>query len=249
MENNVFAVVAGRKITQENVEHVMKNFDAQTAAQFNSPEGLQRILFELINQELFYMDATDNNMDQEEDFKAQLEKVKEDLIKQYYVSKLLRNVQVDDQAVLEFYGLNRDRFVEGESVRASHVLVNTEQEALDILNQINKGMAFEEAAKKFSKCPSKEEGGDLGYFSKGKMVPEFEEAAFDMKIDEISLPVKSQFGYHVIKVVDKKGPKIQSFDEVKDSIRNYMISEKQQEIYFEKVNELKSKYPVKINVE
>ena len=90
-------------------------------------------------------------------------------------------------------------------VKASHILVATEDEANKILKDIQDGkISFEEAAKQFSKCPSGTEGGDLGYFGRGMMVKEFEDAAFATDAGKISAPVKTQFGWHLIKVVDKK---------------------------------------------
>ena len=89
-------------------------------------------------------------------------------------------------------------------VRASHILVDTEKEADRILKRINKGKSFEDMARKFSSCPSGRKGGDLGYFGKGQMVPEFEKAAFNMEVGQVSPPVRTQFGYHIIKVVDRR---------------------------------------------
>ena len=89
-------------------------------------------------------------------------------------------------------------------VRASHILVKTEKEANEILEQIKAGKDFAELAKKYSQCPSGKRGGDLGYFGRGRMVPEFENAAFSTPKGEVSKPVKTQFGYHIIKVTDTK---------------------------------------------
>lgn len=87
-------------------------------------------------------------------------------------------------------------------VRASHILVKTESQAIDIINQLNAGKKFEKLAKKYSDCPSSRNGGDLGSFTKGRMVKEFEEAAFSMAPGQVSQPVKTQFGYHIIKVTE-----------------------------------------------
>lgn len=89
-------------------------------------------------------------------------------------------------------------------VRASHILVNSEQEANEILAQIKAGKKFEELAKSRSSCPSGKNGGDLGFFTRGKMVPEFEQAAFSLKKGELSAPVRTAFGFHIIKVTDAK---------------------------------------------
>lgn len=89
-------------------------------------------------------------------------------------------------------------------VKASHLLVKTEEEAKRIKEEILNGKEFAKAAKEVSLCPSGQNGGDLGYFSKGQMVKEFEDAAFSMNVGEISDPIKTQFGYHLIKLTDKK---------------------------------------------
>lgn len=91
-----------------------------------------------------------------------------------------------------------------KEIRASHILVNNEEHAKQLLEEIKKGVKFEDLAKKFSKCPSGSKGGDLGFFGKGMMVPQFENAAFKLKIGEISSLIKTQFGYHLIKKTDEK---------------------------------------------
>ena len=85
------------------------------------------------------------------------------------------------------------------SVAAKHILVDAEHEAQDLIKKIEEGTTFEELAQKFSKCPSGQQGGDLGEFGKGRMVPAFEEAAFALDVDQVSGPVQTQFGYHLIK--------------------------------------------------
>ncbi len=90
------------------------------------------------------------------------------------------------------------------TVRASHLLVETEEEAKKLKQEIEQGKSFAEAAKEVSLCPSGQEGGDLGYFGKGMMVKEFEDAAFSMNVGEISDPIKTQFGWHLIQLTDKK---------------------------------------------
>lgn len=89
-------------------------------------------------------------------------------------------------------------------VKASHILVKTEEEALKLKNEISEGKDFASAAREVSLCPSGRNGGDLGYFTKGQMVKEFEDAAFSMNVGEISNPIKTQFGYHLIYLTDKK---------------------------------------------
>ena len=91
-----------------------------------------------------------------------------------------------------------------KSVNAAHILVNSEKDAQNIMARIEKGEKFEDLAKRFSKCPSKKKGGNLGWFGKGDMVPEFENAAFSAQKGAVVGPVKTQFGYHIILVKDMK---------------------------------------------
>ena len=90
-------------------------------------------------------------------------------------------------------------------VNAQHILVNNEQEAKEIIEMLNQGKSFETLAKEKSKCPSGKKGGNLGWFSHGQMVKEFQKAAFSLKKGQVSHPVKTQFGWHVIKLKDSKG--------------------------------------------
>ena len=91
-----------------------------------------------------------------------------------------------------------------KKVRARHILVAKMSDAEKIIERLNEGASFTTQAKKFSKCPSKKRGGDLGYFERGQMAKPFEEAAFSLEKGEISKPVRTQFGFHIIKVISKR---------------------------------------------
>ncbi len=248
MENkDILAVVGTKEITVFDIDSALNSLGPQRAMQFQSEEGRKKLLEDLINQELFYLNAIENGADEEEEFKAEMVKIKENFLKQYAIGKLLSNVKVEEKEAKEFYENNKDQFKSPEGVQASHILVEDESKAKDILAEINNGLSFEEAAKNHSKCPSNERGGDLGFFSKGQMVPEFENAAFSMEKGEVSKPVKTQFGYHIIKLTDKKEADSKSFDDVKDDIYGQLIHKQQQVTYFEKVEELKAKHKVTIN--
>jgi peptidyl-prolyl cis-trans isomerase C len=91
-----------------------------------------------------------------------------------------------------------------KEVHAAHILVKTDKKAKEVLDKINHGLSFIEAARKYSECPSSKSGGDLGWFGKGRMVQEFEKAAFEADKGKLQGPVKTQFGYHIIKVLDRK---------------------------------------------
>ncbi|NLK98979.1 peptidylprolyl isomerase [Defluviitalea saccharophila] len=245
MENKVLAIVDGREIKESDVFSLMQNL-GQRGAQFRSPYGQKQLLNEIIAQELLYSEALENGFDKEESFVVVLEQMKKSLLMQYAANKLMTSVSVDDEEVRAYFEANKSIFAQPKTVAASHILVDSEEEALKILDEINNGLDFSDAARKYSKCPSKDSGGALGEFSQGKMVPEFEQAAFSMEPGEISKPVQTQFGYHIIKVDQVNEAKESSFEEVKDEVKNQCLFNKQQEVYIEKQEELKKKYSVEI---
>ncbi|MDG0949615.1 peptidylprolyl isomerase PrsA [Bacillus paranthracis] len=131
-------------------------------------------------------------------------------------------------------------------IKASHILVKDEATAKKVKEELGQGKSFDELAKQYSEdTGSKEKGGDLGFFGPGKMVKEFEEAAYKLKKDEVSEPVKSQFGYHIIKVTDIKEPE-KSFEQSKDEIKKEIVQKKSQDGEF--MNELMMKEIKKADV-
>ncbi len=246
MENKILAKVGDREITQNEFDALLKQLGPQRAMQFQSEEGKKQLLNEIINQELFYYDAIEKKYDEKEEFKKELEFVKSNMLKQFAISNLLSDVKVEEEDLKEFYEKNKEQFVVQESVKASHILVKTEEEAKEILKKENISENFSELAKEFSSCPSKDDGGNLGEFTRGRMVPEFEEAAFNLEVNKISEPVKTQFGYHIIKVTDKKEKKNKSFEEARPELENAVLMKKQQDVYMNRVEELKKDIKVEL---
>lgn len=245
-ENKVLAIVKGKEITEADVNVLLQNLISQGNSNFNSEEGKKQLLDELINQELFYFEAKEKDYDKEDGFLQELEINKRNILKNYALKKLLSSASVTQDEIENYYDDNRESFKTRESVKASHILVKDEENANGILKELENGLSFEEAANKYSTCPSKAKGGDLGQFTKGQMVPEFENAAFGMKEGEISKPIKTQFGFHIIKLVDKQEPTVSSFEEVKDQISNFLLGRKQNNLYISKTAELRNKYEVKV---
>lgn len=248
-EKKILAIVNGKEITDIAVEMFIRNLGQQKGQQFNSEEGRKKVLEELIQQELLYADAIENSYDEDDEFLDRLDKIEEEMLKQYSVFKILDSVKISDEEVNEYYKENKTSFFREATPKASHILVDSEDQANQIIDEINGGLAFEEAARKYSTCPSKQNGGDLGFFLKGRMVKEFEDVAFSMEKEEISKPVKTEFGYHIIKITDKKEPGIIPFDELKDSLKNDLLKAKQNFFYNKKIQELKSIYKIEIKTE
>lgn len=247
-QTDILAIVDGREITRKDVDVLLRSLNPQTAAQFQSEEGMKNLVGELVSQELFYLDALENGLDQEPAYLEEVERAKSGILKQHALNYLLGQAFVAESEILSFYMANQARFGASAGIKASHVLVDSEEKALSVVDEIKKGLSFEDAAKQYSSCPSKEAGGDLGFFSRGSMVPEFEAVAFAMETGEMSAPVKTQFGWHLIKVTDKQEASVKSLDEVRDQVANHLMSQKQQELYQSKVAELKGKHAVKVNI-
>ncbi|MDD5773123.1 MAG: peptidylprolyl isomerase [bacterium] len=137
-------------------------------------------------------------------------RIEEELVIQRYVEQEVKSkIEVSEKEIDDYFEKQK------EELRAKHILLNTEEEANAVLNELNNGRDFDELAKERSKGPSAEKGGDLGYFRKGDMLPEFEDKVFQMKKGEIAGPVKTQFGYHIIKLEDRRtiepGERIHAF--------------------------------------
>ena len=246
MENKVLATVGGLAITENEVNEFLASLGKRGQG-YNTPEGRAMILSELINSKLLLLDARRNLYEAEPEFRAQLNKLKDSLLTNYAAEKVIAQAgKVTDADVEKFYNENPDKFNGGESVNASHILVDSEEKALELYAKIASGeMTFEDCAKENSSCPSKENGGNLGDFTRGQMVPEFDKAVFEMQVGEVtSTPVKTQFGYHLIKLNAKNEAEITPLSEVKDGIRAMLEGEKQKAAYESKINQLKILYPV-----
>jgi peptidyl-prolyl cis-trans isomerase C len=244
MENKVLAVVGKNEIRQSDFDMLLQQIGPQRAMQFQSPEGQKQLLDELIHQELFLIDGKANKIEETDAFKQELEFVKDNMIKQFTIRTLLDSVTVEEQELQAFYDENAAMFRNDESVTASHILVDTEEKAEEIAEALKGDKSFEEAAKEYSSCPSSQNGGDLGNFTRGKMVPEFENAAFALDVDQVSGVVQTQFGFHIIKVTEKQDATQKTFEDAKAEIENTVLLQKQQAKYLEKVEAIKENVEV-----
>ena len=245
MENKVLAIVDGREVKESDLQSLMQNL-GQNAAQFAGEEGKKHLINEIVAQELLYSDALAKKQNTDEAFLSVLEQMKKSLLIQYAANKLMTSVTADDAEIKAFFDSNPDAFKQQATADANHILVEDKETADKVLAQIKDGLSFADAAKKYSTCPSKENGGGLGKFSRGQMVPEFENATFNMKPGQISEPVKTQFGYHIIELNSINNPEEVDFEAVKDQVKNQCITAKQNQAYAQKQAELKEKYDVKI---
>jgi peptidyl-prolyl cis-trans isomerase C len=245
--SKILVTVGGMAITEDDVNEFLMNLGPRGQS-YNNPEGRKIVLQQLIASKLLLLEAKRNLFETEPEFKAELAKLRDSLLVNYATDKVIAGVKVSDKEVEDYYNANKERFVTEESVNASHILVDSEERALEILADIKAGkVSFEQAAMDNSSCPSKANGGNLGDFGKGQMVPEFDVAVFAMEVGEISeAPVQTQFGYHLIKLNAKNEAQVIPLSEIAGDIKEAMLSEKRRTAYEKKINQLKILYPVDI---
>jgi peptidyl-prolyl cis-trans isomerase C len=178
---------------------------------------------------------------------------KDIVINNLIVKEIVPKVTISEAESQKFYDDNKEKFKRPEQIKASHILCKVDpkataeekkkakEKAAALLKEIKGGKDFAEVAKTNSDCPSSKQGGDLGLFGKGQMVPAFESAAFALKPGEVSDVVETQFGYHIIKVAEKKDAGSTKFEEVKDRIQDYLKNQKIQKGVLDYIAQLKEK--------
>lgn len=246
MENKVLAIVNGREITEKDIQRSLLRFPQETQEYYKTEEGKKQFLDQMINFELIYNHALDSDMENDPDYIEQIQLIEKDVLIQVGVKSIMADVDITEEEVKKYYEDNSQMFKNEETVSAKHILVDSLEQIQEIKAEITNGISFEEAAQKHSKCPSAGQGGSLGSFTRGRMVPEFEMAAFELQIGEISEPVKTQFGYHLIQLDDKSSGAVKSLEESRQMIVKNLLHQKQNEKYISSITELKNKYTVEI---
>jgi len=242
----VLARVNGQPITSLEVDEAIAAM-GRKGESYQSPEGRRMVLEQLVAKKLFLVDAAKNLLEFDPAFKAEMKKVKEDMLANFAIGKAIDSVRVTDAEAKKFYEENKDDLVAGETVSASHILVDSEDKANEILSDIKAGkIGFEDAARQYSSCPSKEQGGNLGEFTRGQMVPEFDAACFEMEVGELRGPIKTQFGYHLIRLDGKHEAAAMAYEDIAEQIKQKLLQDKQQKAYQSKINQMKILYPVDI---
>ncbi|OLS01470.1 peptidylprolyl isomerase [Tissierella creatinophila] len=208
------------KITSEEIDKELKNMEEQYGGK------------EALNNAMLNANLTDKDLKKEIEKNLSLKKLLED------------DIKVTDEEIAKYYEENKANFTQEEQVNASHVLVETEDLAKEVREKLVAGEDIAKLAKEYSTDEgTKDNGGNLGFFGKGKMVESFDKAAFTLPIGEVSQPIKSEFGYHVIVVKEKKEAKTTSLEENKETIKQMLVDAKMPEAfnkwYSQKVEEHK----------
>lgn len=245
MQDKVLATIAGKEIKESNLQMMINRYPAERKAYFETEEAKKQLLEQMISFELVNNLGKELKVNETEEYKENVKQAEIDILTQLTLNKLLLEVTVTEQEALDYYNENKAQFGKQAEVSAKHILVDSEELANSVKTEIdNNELSFEEAAIKYSTCPSKEQGGDLGTFGRGMMVKEFEDAAFELELNTLSEAVKTQFGYHLIKVQNRIDGSEMAFEEVKDQIVNMLLQKAQERKYLDIVKELESKYSV-----
>lgn len=243
---DVVATVNGAPITITMVEAKIEKLPQyyQTFAVQHKKE----VVNEMIVEELLYDEARRRKLNRDPDIKELInDATKKILISRVIEEEAKKSAPVSEDDVKVYYDENKEKYIVPEMIRASHILTSTEEEAEKAKGELDRGAGFDAVAKEYSKDLTKDRGGDLGYFSKDQMIPEFEKTAFSLDIGQTSGIIKTRFGYHIIKLTDRKPAVYQSFDEVKDTIMTSIIRDRQRQSFDEFTKKLKEKAKISLN--
>ncbi len=243
-EETSFGTVNGEAISAEEVSQTL----GQQGIEFSTlnAEMKKRVLDMVVDRKLLSQHATKSKIEESEDFKEKLELLKKELVLNLWMEQEAKKIEdgITDADIKADYEKNKDNYKVPAQLKASHILVEKEDEAKEIIKSLEKAKdaksEFIKLAKEKSTGPSGQNGGDLGWFSLDRMVPEFSLAADKLKKGEFTKePVKTQFGYHIIYLEDRKAEGSKSLDEVKDQIKDQINRTKFNAFMDETVKRLK----------
>ena len=244
--DKVLARVNGQDITEAEVLEFIKPFGQQAMMLYGTPQGKKMILDDVISMRLYALDAEAQRLDDTPEFQAQMAAAKRAMLAQASMRKAIDGLTISDDEAQKFYADNQQMFVQPERVHARHILVSDDVTLAKVVYALKSGTSFDAVAKEYSIDPgSAENGGDLGEFPRGVMVPEFEKAAFELKnAGDVSEPVKTQFGWHIIKLEEHIAESSMPFEQVKPQILQELREQKTQQVLTDKAKELEGVYKV-----
>jgi peptidyl-prolyl cis-trans isomerase C len=246
--SKALAVINGKEITVGEFDLRWSQMPESARKSYDSPEGRKKFLEELITRELLLQEARKRGLDRDRTLVERVERFKErSILDNLMKEEVDARVTVTQDEIKAFYTVHADTFTAPRESRVSHILVKTEADALDLKKRLNEGEDFAGLAKKVSlDLATRYKGGDLGVIKPGQMVPQFEQAVRNLKVGDISPPVATPFGYHLIKLNERTAGTVQSFDETKDLVRDQLLLEKKRKRFDELVASLRSKAKLRV---
>jgi peptidyl-prolyl cis-trans isomerase C len=263
-DKNVVARIGNRIITVADFNKILGFYDPEQRKMIEkNPQAKPTLLWQTVQGLVLADLARQKGFDKKPEVKGQLDLITNNFLAfQYLQKEVLSKVTVSDKEAKAYYDKNVDLFKSPEQVKARHILIQVPKEASEddkkklkekaeeLNKQVKAGEDFAKLAEANSDDPgTKAKGGDLGFFSKGAMVPAFEQAAFSLKPGEVSGVVESDFGYHIIKVDEKKEAVVEPYDTIKDKVKQQALREKQEARVTEFVEKALKDAKVMINPE
>ncbi|MBI3994960.1 MAG: peptidylprolyl isomerase [Nitrospirae bacterium] len=234
------ASVNGKAVTAEEFIKKLGELPPSMKDSINTPEGRREILDILIAREILYQEAVKRQMEKEKEVQAKMAEARRTVLVEAMMDRLMAQ-KSSGPALKNYYSSHRNEFRE---VRASHILAENEEEARNLKQQLSAGADFAELARRASRdTRSGPAGGDLGYFTKGRMVPEIAAVAFAMRVNQISDPVRTSYGYHLVKVTDAREAK--SFEDLPPPI----LDDVKRAVLQEEIKTLRAANKVTVNME
>jgi len=245
-KSRLLASVDGKAITVGDFEKRLAKLPPYYKAL--ASQRKKDFLDDMIAEQILYKEALRRGLSRDPEVRDLLNEAQRKIL----VAKLIeveggKKAGVDEAEVKAFYEAHKGDLMTPLKLRASHIQVDTEAEADEVSQKLKEGADFGQLAAQYSKDPSKEKGGDIGYFAKGQLMPEIEDACFKLEVGQVSDIVKTQFGYHIMKLTDKMEPHPVELSEVKGTIEKELRDKSQRESFDGLVKSLKSKARVKIN--
>lgn len=246
-DNQILARIGEKAVTEGDLKEMSNAVPDKFKYYYQTPEGRRQTLEYIVNVYALAAEAEKQGVDKRPDVQKLLNFTRNDLLARFYLEGLTKDIPPPTEAEGKaFYEQNKGDFVTPESIHLSHILVESEKDAKDVLARLKKGDKFGDIAGQVSICPSKDVKGDLDWMPRGSLAPEIEDVAFALKNDQITGPVKTKFGYHVILMHDKRPARENSYEQVKELIMEQIKFLKQQEQYEKIAEALRKKYNVQI---
>ena len=246
-----YAKVNGSEITDKDIIVLMRAIPGVSFEQLPE-EARNQVINQAIERRLLIEQAKKERVQNSKEYKEAIANVEEDLMLEVWMRKQIEKVKVSDSEITSFYNQNKSKFVQPETVKARHILVSSEGEAKDVIAELKKAgknvaNRFDTLAREKSKDSSARNGGALGYFTKNQMVPEFANAAFKLKVGSYTTsPVKTQYGYHIILVEDKKPAGTLALKDIKPQLEQTIKMQKLQGEVKKEGEELRKKAKIEI---
>ncbi|MEA3489120.1 MAG: peptidylprolyl isomerase [Candidatus Omnitrophota bacterium] len=244
----VLASIGDAKITVSDFNERIANLPERYREVVSKKKN--EYLLDLIDDTLLYQEAVRKNIHRDKDVQQMIEEAK----KKIMIARLLKDevdslIEITEDDMQQFYGENRKRYMTPEIMRVSHILLLSREDANDVLDELSKGGKFEDLARARSVDPTAQNAGDIGYFPKGQLMPEFEDACAKLDKGETSGVVKTKLGYHIIKLTNRRKPEQRPIEQVAEDIKSRLRVIKRRKAFTELLGRLRKDTVIEINEE